>query len=169
MICDWLCSELLCCVHQLMYVAPLSHFYSVSVPASFILSRAISLFLSSPSVFALPLSAVSPLISPVESPGRHIPSVCGASREASCAGAPQSMHDRCREHSSFWVTEQAGLRMTGMLSVGMVSRNDIAGILDKIGIGDSGYSEDGNSGGWVVMSICQAESMWKPQHVCQPW
>lgn len=59
--------------------------------------------------------------------------------------------------------------MTGMLSVGMVSRNDIAGILDKIGIGDSGYSEDRNSGGWVVMSICQAESMWKPQHVCQPW
>lgn len=136
---------------------------------SFSCHLSVSLFLSSPSVFALPLSAVSPLISPVESPGRHIPSVCGASREASCAGAPQSMHDRCREHSSFWVTEQAGLRMTGMLSVGMVSRNDIAGILDKIGIGDSGYSEDRNSGGWVVMGICQAESMWKPQRVCQPW
>lgn len=37
--------------------------------------------------------------------------------------------------------------MTGMLSVGMVSRNDIAGILDKVGIGDSGYGEDRNSGG----------------------
>lgn len=49
------------------------------------------------SVCPPPLSAVSPLISPVQSAGRHMPSVCGASGDVSCAGVPQSAHNRCGE------------------------------------------------------------------------
>lgn len=47
----------------------------------------------SPPPSPLPLSAVSPLISPVQSAGRHMPSVCGASGDVSCAGVPQSTHN----------------------------------------------------------------------------
>ena len=79
-------------------------FLALMDTVSLLLSHSISLTFSlsappsSPSVSLLPLSAVSPLISPVQSPGRHMPSVCRASRDASCAGVPQSMHNRYGEH-----------------------------------------------------------------------
>ena len=99
-----------------LYVAPLSIFHPspalIITAPSLCLTLTLPLPLSAPpppppSVSLFPLSAVSPLISPVQLPGRHMPSVCRASGDASCAGAPQSMHNRYSERDTFGTASRA--------------------------------------------------------------
>lgn len=68
-------------------------FHHPLVSSAFFYSYSPSLVFCPLLVSSFPLSAVSPLISPVQLPGRHMPSVCTASGDASCAGAPQSGHN----------------------------------------------------------------------------
>lgn len=82
-------------------IAPFCNCHSslaLNITVSLLLSHSISLCVSPPSSPSqLPLSAVSPLISPVQSAGRHMPSVCRASGDVSCAGVPPSTHNRYGE------------------------------------------------------------------------
>lgn len=88
-----------------------------SSPASVMVPVCLSLNVPSqsctppPPVSVLALTAVSPLISPVQSAGSHMPSVCRACGDASCAGVPQSVHNRYAEPGEW----QPGIGMVNMI------------------------------------------------------
>lgn len=94
-------------------IAPFFNCHSslvLNITVSLLLSHSISLCVSPPSSPSqLRLSAVSPLISPVQSAGRHMPSVCRASGDVSCAGVPPSTHNRYGERVE-WRTFAAASR-----------------------------------------------------------
>lgn len=156
--------DLGCCVHIMSaHLAPLSEFSFLSSSRCHRLHPSVSLHLSlspfscSPSVFPLLLSAVSPLISPVESPGAHMPSVCRASGDASCAGVPQSTHNRCGGHgerASFGL--QVGLGVMSMMM--RVGRVNMTGMATKARAGSTGYGSDGNCGGEAGGCECGGQS-----------